>query len=215
MNRSETFEKILDCGVVAIIRLQHAAKIKRIAEAIAEGGITAIEVTMTTPDALSVVQTIAQDARNTLQIGVGSVMNKATVFWAYRAGAQFIVSPVFKADIVQTAHELDMVCIPGCYSPTEIWTAYEAGADLIKIFPADILGMDFIRAVKAPMPDLSLMPTGGVTPDNAENWMQAGASCVGVGRALLDKKAVDEENYSLITENARQMKAGVDRGKGK
>ena len=108
-----------------------------------------------------------------------------------------------------------MVCIPGCYSPTEIWTAYEAGADLIKIFPADILGIDFIRSVKAPMPDLSLMPTGGVTPDNAENWMKAGASCVGAGRALLDKNAIDEENYAVLTENARQMKAGVDRGKRK
>ena len=108
-----------------------------------------------------------------------------------------------------------MVCIPGCYSPTEIWTAYEAGADLIKVFPADVLGMDFIRAIKAPMPDLSLMPTGGVTSDNAEAWMKTGASCVGVGAALLDKKAIDEENYALLTENARQMKAAVDRGREK
>jgi 2-dehydro-3-deoxyphosphogluconate aldolase/(4S)-4-hydroxy-2-oxoglutarate aldolase len=215
MNRSETLEKILDCGVVAIIRMQHSANVRWIAEAIAEGGITAIEVTMTTPDALSVVQAIVQSAGETLQIGVGSVMNKATVFWAYRAGAQFIVSPVFKADIVQTAHELDMVCIPGCYSPTEIWTAYEAGADLIKVFPADVLGMDFIRALKVPMPDLSLMPTGGVKQDNAEAWMKAGASCVGVGAALLDKEAISGENKALITENARRMKAAVDRGKRK
>jgi 2-dehydro-3-deoxyphosphogluconate aldolase/(4S)-4-hydroxy-2-oxoglutarate aldolase len=215
MNRSQTLDKILDCGVMAIIRMQHSAKVKWIAGAIAEGGITAIEVTMSTPDALSAVQAIAQTAGDSIQIGVGSVMNKATVFWAYRAGAQFIVSPVFKSDIIQTAHELDMVCIPGCYSPTEIWTAYEAGADLIKVFPADVLGMDFIRAIKAPMPDLSLMPTGGVTSDNAEAWMKTGASCVGVGAALLDKKAIDEENYALLTENARQMKAAVDRGREK
>ncbi|MFC1570067.1 bifunctional 4-hydroxy-2-oxoglutarate aldolase/2-dehydro-3-deoxy-phosphogluconate aldolase, partial [bacterium] len=184
MTKQETLAKILDCGVVAIIRMPDSEKLKKIAEAIHSGGVTAIEITMTTPNALSVIEALSKSMGDVMQIGVGSVIDVMTVQQAVSAGAQYIVSPVFKPEIVNAAHQMDVPCMPGCFTPTEILAAYEAGADIIKVFPADVLGMKFIKGVKAPMPQLPLMPTGGVTPENAGDWIQSGACCVGVGSAL-------------------------------
>ena len=146
-------------------------------------------------------------------IGVGSVLNSKTAEDAIKAGAKYVVSPIFKKEIIETAHKFDVPVMPGCFTPTEIQTAFEAGADIVKVFPADVVGMEFFKAILAPMPHLKLMPTGGVSLTNAGDWLKAGACAVGIGSALLDKKAIKENNYSKLTENARIiMKSISDAG---
>ena len=129
---------------------------------------------------------------------------------AIKAGAKYVVSPVFKKEIIDMAHKYDVPVMPGCFTPTEIQTAYEYGADIVKVFPADVLGMAFFKGILAPMPHLKLMPTGGVTLTNAGDWLKAGACAVGLGSALLDKEAVKTENYGKLTDNAKQIMNSIN-----
>jgi len=209
MDRIQLLNKINESGAVAIIRMADAAKLMKVAEAIYKGGVSAIEVTMTTPNALGVIEDIAKNMGDTIQIGVGSVLDSETARLAINAGAEFVVSPMFKREIVETAHRYDKAVMPGAFTPTEILTAWEAGADVVKVFPADVLGMPFFKGVLAPMPQIKLMPTGGVNPDNAGDWLRAGACAVGIGSALLDKKAIADGDYKKLTENAERMCASI------
>lgn len=202
MSRVEILQRILDSGAVAVIRMADSQKLLKVAEAIHKGGISAIEITMTTPNALRVIEEAAR-ASDKFLIGVGSVLDAETARLAINAGARFVVSPIYKPEIIRTAHRYDLPAMPGAFTPTEILTAHENGADVVKVFPADVVGMAFFKAVLAPMPHLKLMPTGGVSLTNAGEWLKAGACAVGVGSALLDKKAIAEENYAALTENAR------------
>ena len=188
--------------IVAIIRVQEAEKLKKIIEAIYKGGISAVEITMTVPNAIQLIEKMSEEVDKNIILGVGSVLNKSVAEDAIKAGAKYVVSPVLKKEIIETAHKFDVPAMPGCFTPTEIQTAYEYGADIIKVFPADVVGMAFFKAVLAPLPHLKLMPTGGVSLTNAGDWIKVGACAVGVGSALLDKKAIQEENYSKLTENA-------------
>lgn len=205
MDRITLLNKINDSKAVAIIRMADSDKLIKVAEAIYKGGVSAIEITMTTPNALHVIETIAKTMGDTIRIGVGSVLDSETARLAINAGAEFVVSPIFKKEIVETAHRYDKAVMPGAFTPTEILTAWEAGADVIKVFPADILGMAFFKGVLAPMPQIKLMPTGGVNLDNAGDWLKAGACAVGIGSALLDKKAIAEDDFKKLTENAQRM----------
>ena len=207
--REQILESILDSGAVAVIRMADARRLLRVVEAVREGGVTAIEVTMTTPDALGVIEAVAREMGDDVQIGVGSVLSGEVARQAVEAGARYVVSPVFKPDIIAEAHRLGVPAMPGCFTPTEILTATEAGADVVKVFPADILGMDFFKAVLAPMPHLKMMPTGGVSLTNAGDWIRAGAVAVGVGSALLDRRAIEAEDYAALTENARLLRRSV------
>ncbi len=204
MNRNDTLSIILQEKAVAIIRLDQPDAVQPVAAALADGGIKVLEITMGTPGVLKHITALIKQ-RPELTIGAGSVLDETTARLAILSGAQFLVTPVMKTGIIQTAHRYDIPVLIGAFSPTEILAAYEAGADMVKIFPAEVLGIPFIRAVKAPMPQLRLMPTGGVTVDNAAEWIAAGASALGVGSALVDKKLVAQQNFSQITENARQM----------
>lgn len=211
--RSEILERVLAAGVVAVVRMPDSQKLIRIVEAVREGGITAIEITMTTPNALQVISEVANSMGDIVEIGVGSVLDAETGRRAIEAGARYIVSPIFKTEIIDVGHEHGLPVMPGAFTPTEIQTATEAGADVIKVFPADIVGMPFFKGVLAPMPHLKLMPTGGVSLTNAGDWIRAGAVAVGVGSALLDKKAIAEGNFSRLTENARTLRASVEEGR--
>lgn len=211
-SRDEILERILESGVVAVIRMSDSAKLTRVIRAVSDGGITAIEVTMTTPNALHVIEEVAR-AQTGVDIGVGSVLDAATARRAVDAGARYVVSPVFKPEIVSAGHALGVPVMPGAFSPTEIQAAWEAGADVVKVFPADIVGMKFFRAVKAPMPHLQLMPTGGVSLTNAGDWIRAGACAVGVGSALLDKQAIAEGDFDRLTENAQTLRKSVEEGR--
>ena len=209
MTRFEIVQKIIDGGAVAVIRMSDSQKLMHVAEALLEGGIFALEITMTTPNALKVIEEASRTLPKEVLIGVGSVLDSETARLAINAGAKYVVSPIFKTEIVQTAHRYNLPVMPGCFTPTEILTAHEAGADIVKVFPADVVGMPFFKAIKAPMPHLNLMPTGGVSLTNAGDWLKAGACAVGVGGALLDKQAIADGNFAKLTENARILRQSI------
>jgi len=196
-------------GAVAVIRMADSQKLMKVAEAIRKGGVTSLEITMTTPNALQVIETCVREMGTDMLVGVGSVLDEETARLAILAGAQYIVSPVLKEDIIRMAHRYDKAVMPGAFTPTEIITAQEFGADIIKIFPADVVGMPFFKAVKAPMPHVNLMPTGGVSLTNAGQWLKAGACAVGVGSSLLDNGAIANEKYDVLTANAKQLCASI------
>ena len=202
MSKQEILNKIFELKAVAVVRMSNADKLKKVVDAIYKGGVSAIEITMTTPGALQSIESLSKLMGEEILVGVGSVINKQMASDAISAGAKFVVSPIFKKEIIDTAHQYDVPAMPGCFTPTEIQTAFEAGADVIKVFPADVVGMAFFKGVLAPLPHLKLMPTGGVNLTNAGDWIMAGACAVGIGSALLDKKAIEAENYSQLTQNA-------------
>jgi 2-dehydro-3-deoxyphosphogluconate aldolase / (4S)-4-hydroxy-2-oxoglutarate aldolase len=213
--REQIVARIQEIGAVAVIRMTDSKKLLRVSEAIHEGGVSAIEVTMTVPNALQMIEEVARELGDEVVVGVGSVLNAETARQAIEAGARYVVSPVFKAEVVDEAHRLGVAVMPGAFTPTECLTAQEYGADVVKVFPADVLGIDFFKGVKAPMPHLRLMPTGGVTLTNAGDWIKAGACAVGVGSALLDKKAIEAESWGQLTENARTLIQSVRQGQGR
>ncbi len=202
MNREKIVKKIIESKVIAIVRLNNSEKVISVAEAMIKGGILSLEVTMTTPNALQIIKELDNKYGSNLLIGVGSVLDAETAIKAIEAGAKYIISPIFKKTIIEASHKLDIPAIPGCYTPTEIYLAQEAGADIVKIFPADQLGTSYVKAIKAPMPQLRIMPTGGVSLTNAGDWINAGACAVAVGSALTDKAAIKENNFRKITENS-------------
>jgi len=213
MEKDEILAELNRLGAVAVIRMSDTEKLKRVSEAIHEGGVSALEITMTTPNALAVIENLSKSMGNEIIIGVGSVLTPQTAISAINAGAQFVVCPVFKLDIVETVLKFKIPIIPGAFTPTEIQTAYENGADIVKVFPADIVGMSFFKSILAPMPHLKLMPTGGVTLTNACDWIKAGACAVGVGAALLEKRAIKENNFNKLTENARLLVKSITEGR--
>ncbi len=215
ITRKDTVARIQEIGAVAVIRMADSKKLLRVSEAIHKGGVSAIEVTMTVPNALQMIEEVVREMDDEVVVGVGSVLDAETARQAIEAGARYVVSPIFKAEIVDEAHRLGVAVMPGAFTPTECLTAQEYGADVVKVFPADVLGMAFFKGIKAPMPHLRLMPTGGVTLTNAGDWIKAGACAVGVGSALLDKSAIDAGDWDRLTENARTLIQSVRQGQGK
>ncbi len=206
-------ESLINGGAVAVIRLADASKLVKVAEAIYKGGVSAIEITMTVPDAINVIKSACKEIGSYMNVGVGSVLDPETAKKAIDAGANYVVSPIFKKEIIETAHANGVPAMPGAFTPTEIQTAYEAGADLVKVFPADVVGMAFFKGILAPMPHLKLMPTGGVSLTNAGDWLKAGACTVGVGSALLNKKAIETGNYEVLTENAKVLMGSINKAR--
>lgn len=213
MTHQEKTKQLIESGAVAVIRMSDAIKLRKVVDSIREGGVHAIEITMTTPGAIKILEEMAASNDGSFLLGVGSVLDGDTAQRAIDAGAQFVVSPVMKPEIIQTAHRNDVPAMPGAFSPTEILAAHELGADIVKVFPADVVGMAFFKAIKAPMPHLQLMPTGGVTITNAGEWLKAGACAVGIGGSLLDKKAIDEGNFHVLTGNARKLMESIHKAR--
>ena len=164
---------------------------------------------MTVPGALDLIAAIAPALPEDFLLGAGTVLDAPTAQRAIDAGAQFVVSPIFRPEVILTAHRYEKPAMPGCFSPTEIQNAWEAGADIVKVFPATSLGPGFLRDVRGPLPHVKLMPTGGVSIENADEWIRAGAVAVGVGSALLDARAIAAGDYASITEKARRIVANV------
>jgi len=208
-SRREVASAIEALGVVAIIRMKDAAKLRAVFDALAEGGVRAIEVTMTVPDAVSLIRKLAASLPPNLLLGAGTVLDAETVRAVVDAGARFVVSPVFRPEVVAECHRCGAAAAPGCFTPTEILNAHDMGADVIKLFPATALGPQFIKDIRAPLPQLKLMPTGGVSLDNAGEWIRAGAVAVGAGSALLDARAIEEDRLDVIAANARRIVASV------
>lgn len=210
-SRREVVDALERLGVVAIIRMKDAARLRDVFDALAEGGVRAIEVTMTVPDAVSLIRTLAAaiPPSSGLLLGAGTVVDADTARAVIDAGARFVVSPVFRPEVVKACHARGAAAAPGCFTPTEILNAHDLGADVVKVFPATALGPQFIKDIRAPLPQLKLMPTGGVSLDNAGDWIRAGAVAVGAGSALLDARAIEEGRLDVITANARRIVASV------
>jgi 2-dehydro-3-deoxyphosphogluconate aldolase/(4S)-4-hydroxy-2-oxoglutarate aldolase len=194
---------------VAVVRTARPDRLVELARALCAGGISCIEVTMTVPNAIEGIRLVAQELAGEALVGAGSVTDAATAEAAVAAGACYVVSPVFKREVVEAAHAAGAAAMPGGFTPTELLAAHEAGADIVKVFPADALGTSFFRGVRAPLPQLKLMPTGGVTIDNAADWLRAGAVAVGVGSALVDEAAIARGDWALLTRNAERLRDAV------
>lgn len=203
MERNEIVNRIIENAVVAVVRLKDEKKLLKVVEAIYEGGVGIIEITLTVPNAIESLTKLKKEFVGDILVGMGSVLSVESAKQAIEAGAQFIVSPIFKKEILAFVHSKNLPMCPGAFSPTEIFTAYELGADIVKVFPADAVGMDFFKSIKAPMPHLKLMPTGGVTLTNAPQWLEKGACAVGIGSALVDQKLIENNKYSELTRNAK------------
>lgn len=201
-------------GVVAIIRLDAASEIVAVARALADGGVQAVEVTMTVPGAVTLIGELARSLPSEVMVGAGTVLDVDTAREVIAAGARFVVSPVCKLDLVEACHARDVAIMPGCFTPTEILAAWEAGADVVKVFPAAVLGPGFFTDLRGPLPQVRIMPTGGVTRDNAGAWIRAGAVAIGVGSALVDRAAVAEGRFDTIRDRARQFVAAVAAARG-
>jgi len=202
MKRKLITEHISKVGVIAVVRLEEPLPLKPITSALYSGGITVIEITLTTPDALTIMEELKQFHGPEVLIGAGSVTSKKQIEEVAFTGADFIVSPITKKEIIEEAHLHDLPVFPGALTPTEVQMAYEYGADMIKIFPAIQLGVGYIRALQAPLPHVRLVPTGGITPENAGEWIRAGAAAVGIGSALINEEVIINHRISELTDRA-------------
>jgi len=206
---------IEDAGVIAVIRLASGAQLRAVTEALIEGGVRALEVTMTVPRAVSLIEELVSLLPSDVLVGAGTVLDPETASDVIRAGAKFVVSPVFRRGLIERCHRFEIPVMPGCFTPTEILDAWEAGADLVKVFPATALGPGYVKDVRGPLPQVRLVPTGGVTKENAGDWIRAGAVAIGVGTALVDRAAVDEQRFDAITANARHFVNAVQHARGR
>lgn len=205
MNKNKAGSRqLLQKGALGIIRVQKTEDLLRITVALHEGGLNCIEITMTTPGALRAIEETSGKLNDVL-MGVGTVLDAATARQAILAGAGFLVTPTVELDVIEMAHRYGKVVIAGAMTPTEILTAWEAGADMVKVFPADVLGPGYLKAVHGPLPQIPLVPTGGVTAQTAGEFIRAGAAMVCAGGWLVDKQAVANKRYEVLTERARQL----------
>jgi 2-dehydro-3-deoxyphosphogluconate aldolase/(4S)-4-hydroxy-2-oxoglutarate aldolase len=207
--RQEVLEAVERAGIVAVIRIKEPERLKAVVDAISEGGVRVLEVTMTVPGAVKLIADLAPRMPAGFLLGAGTVVDAETAREVIDAGARFIVSPVFRQEVIDACHARDVSAMPGCFSPTEILNAWDGGADVVKVFPATALGPGYIKDVRAPLPQVKLMPTGGVTLDNAGDWIRAGAVAVGVGTSLLDSKAIAAGNYDVLRSNAERIVKNV------
>jgi len=216
MDHQKGLDIIRHTGVIAIMRTQSSEQLLRAADAIREGGVRAIEVTMTTPGALAVIEQATaryQRADQEVLFGAGTVLDAESARAAILAGAQFIVAPSFSPGLVEICRRYSVPVMPGAYTPTEIVTAWECGADMVKVFPAGVGGPALIKALKAPLPQIELVPVGGVKVENTADFVRAGAAAVGVGSALINQKLLDSQDFGTLTERARRFMEEVARGR--
>ena len=201
--KSEKLDLVRQTKIIAIMRAQQSSRMLQAAEAIYAGGVQIIEVTMTTPGALDLITEATHLFGNRVLFGAGSVLDAETARSAMLAGAGFIVAPTLNLQVIAMCRRYSIPVMPGCYTPTECLTAWEAGADMIKLFPADIGGPDFVKAILAPMPQLEIVPVGGVTVENVGEFMAKGATAVGVGSSLINQNFIEQGDFTELTRRAR------------
>jgi 2-dehydro-3-deoxyphosphogluconate aldolase/(4S)-4-hydroxy-2-oxoglutarate aldolase len=205
MRKDEVLDIVLSTKAIAVIRLADAEKLGQVVEAIKKGGMKAIEITMTTPRALEIIAAMSKTRSADSLIGAGTVLDPETALQAIRAGADFIVSPITNFETINVCRKYDRFVAPGAFTPTEIVAAWEAGADVVKVFPATSVGPKYFKDLKGPLPQIRLMPTGGVSIENAREFIENGACCVAIGTALLDKKAIEAEDWDVLTQRAKTL----------
>ncbi len=209
MTKSAIIPRLLDPGIVAILRSDSSDQLLTVVEALAEGGIHAVEVTMTTPNALQVITDVSARFGSDVLMGVGTVLDPETCRAAILAGAEFVVTPVTKPEVIRISNRYGKPIISGAFTPTECLLGYESGADFIKLFPAEQLGPAYVKSMLAPLPMLQIMPTGGVTPETIGDYLRAGCVGAGVGSTLVSKEALKNGDFKAITKRAREFVAAV------
>lgn len=202
MSREDDMRRVLDCGIVAVVRSAESAPLVDVCRALADGGVDVAEITFTVPDALDVLKAARKALGDRMLLGAGTVLDPETARAAFLAGAEYIVSPSLDLEVIAMARRYGKLVMPGCFTPTEITKAWQAGADIIKVFPAEVVGPAFFKAVRGPLPQVRMMPTGGVDLNTAASFLEAGACCLGIGSQLIDPKAVSSRKFELISEKA-------------
>ncbi len=209
MDRAHLLSDLIDSGVVAIVRLSSSQKLLPLTEALAQGGVRYVEFTMTTPHALDVLAEASDRLGKDVVLGAGTVLDAETARAAILAGARFIVTPALSPDVIALARRYGVLIMPGAFTPTEVVNAWQLGADLVKVFPADSVGPGYIKALRGPLPQIGLVPTGGVGPENAAEYIRAGATALGVGSSLVNDRIVAAEDWAALTAAARRLVALV------
>jgi len=211
MSKETHLQWVLDAGIVAVVRAPDSQQFVEVARALADGGVNVIEITMSVPNALDVLRQVRQALGERILLGAGTVLDAETARAVLLAGAEYIVTPTLNLEVIRLCQRYDKLVLPGAFTPTEILTAWEAGADIVKVFPADVVGPAFFKAIGGPLPHIRLMPTGGVDLNTAADFLKAGACCLGIGSQLVEPKAVAERNFDRIRDLARQYVAIVQK----
>ena len=209
-DKDQVLAGILDCGIAAVVRGTSDELIMKAIEAALDGGVNVIEVTFTVPNALEIIERLAAKVSEDVILGAGTVLTAEMAANALDAGAQFIVSPSTSLATIEMAKSRGVPVFPGALTPTEVITAWQAGGDIIKIFPANVVGPTYLKDLHGPFPDIPFMPTGGVDLNTARSWLENGAVCLGVGGALIDKKLMAEGNFAEITNRARKFREIIE-----
>ncbi len=209
LQKAEVLDSLRSLGLVPVLRAESEAQALALADAIAAGGVTTLEVTMTVPGAIKVMRRLAED-RPDILIGAGTVLDPETARMCILEGAQYVVSPALNIRTIELCHRYGIAVLPGALTPTEVVTAWQAGADVVKIFPASAMGgAKYLKGLKAPLPQVEMIPTGGVSLATAREFLEAGAFALGVGADLVDPKMIAAGTPAVITENARRYLAIV------
>lgn len=214
MSKIIQLSRVVQCGIVAVIRAKSGEQLVDVARALHAGGVDVMEVTFTVPRAVHVLERVADQLGDQVLLGAGTVLDTETARAAMLAGAEFIVSPNTNAEVIRICRRYGKLAMPGAFTPTEVVTAFEAGADVVKIFPCDVGGPSYLKALHGPLPHIPLMPTGGVGLDNAAEYLQAGACSLGVGGSLVEAKTVEKGDFGRIEELARRFRAVVKQARG-
>lgn len=209
MNQRDHLTRILDCGIVAVVRAEKGDQLVDVAEALLAGGVVAIEVTFTVPAAHRVIERVAERLGDRIVLGAGTVLDPETARIAILSGAHYIVAPNVNPRVIEMCRRYSKPVMPGALTPTEVIAAWEAGADIVKVFPSDLTGPKYLKALHGPLPHIRLMPTGGVNLDTASEFLRAGACALGVGTSLVDPKTVAAGELGKIESLARQFVAIV------
>ena len=202
MSRTQQLPRVLDAGIVAVVRAPDPGGLVEVIRALAAAGVTVAEVTLTVPNALDVIRQAKESLGDSVLVGAGTVLDPETCRAALLAGAEFIVSPALNLEVIRVCRRYDKLVMPGAFTPTEILTAWDAGADIVKVFPAEVVGPPFFKAMRGPLPQIRLMPTGGVDLTTAADFLAAGACCLGIGSQLVDPKLVAARAFDQLQDLA-------------
>lgn len=208
--RDEAVDRLTDGGVIAVLREIYPDEVVPVARAAVEGGVGAVEVTADSPDAMDAIASVSDALGDDALVGAGTVLDAETALAARRAGAAFVVSPSVHRDVIRACNRHEVVVVPGAATPTEAIEAAEAGADLVKLFPAAPLGDDYLAAIRGPFPGIPFVPTGGIDADNVGRFVEAGAVAVAAGSSIVDREAVDRGDYDIVTRRARELVDAVE-----
>lgn len=213
MSKEAHLEKVLNCGIVAVVRSADSQQLVEVVRALVDGGVTVAEITMTVPNALEVLAQVRKTLGDRVLLGAGTVLDPETARAVLLAGAEYIVSPTVNLEVIRLCQRYDKLVMPGAFTPTEILSAWEAGADIVKVFPAEVVGPAYFKALRGPLPQIRLMPTGGVDLKTAGEFLKAGACCLGIGSQLVEPKAVADRDFARLKELASQYAAIVKKAR--